>query len=85
MVFHGSDPVFIAAATFPHPRHKMFANMQFLAILAAALSVVYVLYLLCDSLCNFHDLTGNSQVSCDESGLTKFPFSFAILSWGELG
>jgi len=28
---------------------------------------------------------GNSLVSCDESGHTKFPFSFAILSWGELG
>jgi len=24
-------------------------------------------------------------VVCDESGHTKFPFSFAILSWGELG
>jgi len=28
---------------------------------------------------------GNSLVLCDESGHTKFPFSFAILSWGELG
>ena len=26
----------------------------------------------------------NSLVVCDESGLTKFPFSFVILSWGEL-
>ena len=25
-----------------------------------------------------------SLVVCDESGHTKFPFSFAILSWGEL-
>jgi len=24
------------------------------------------------------------QVTCDESGHTKFPFSFAVLSWGEL-
>ena len=27
----------------------------------------------------------NSLVVCDESGHTKFPFSFAILSWGKLG
>ena len=26
----------------------------------------------------------NSLVVCDESGHTKFPFSFAVLSWGEL-
>jgi hypothetical protein len=26
----------------------------------------------------------NSLIVCDESGQTKFPFSFAILSWGEL-
>jgi len=26
----------------------------------------------------------NSLVVCDESGLTKFPLSFAVLSWGEL-
>ena len=25
-----------------------------------------------------------SLVVCDESGHTKFPFSFVILSWGEL-
>jgi len=27
---------------------------------------------------------GNSLVTCDESGHTKFPFSFVILSYGEL-
>jgi len=27
---------------------------------------------------------GNSLVVCDESGHTKFPFSFVVLSWGEL-
>ena len=27
----------------------------------------------------------NSLVFCYESGHTKFPFSFAILNWGELG
>jgi hypothetical protein len=27
----------------------------------------------------------NSLVVCDESGHTEFPFSFVILSWGELG
>jgi len=27
---------------------------------------------------------GNSMVSCDESGHTKFPFSSVVLSWGEL-
>lgn len=27
---------------------------------------------------------GNSLVSCDKSGHTKFPFSSVILSWGEL-
>jgi len=26
----------------------------------------------------------NSLVVCDESGHTKFPFSFVVLSWGEL-
>ena len=26
----------------------------------------------------------NSLVICDESGHAKFPFSFAVLSWGEL-
>ena len=30
-------------------------------------------------------LAGNSLVSCDESGHTKFPLSFSILSEGELG
>jgi hypothetical protein len=28
--------------------------------------------------------TQNSLVVCDESGHTKFPFSFVVLSWGEL-
>jgi len=27
----------------------------------------------------------SSLVVCDESGHTKFPFSFVVLSWGELG
>jgi len=26
----------------------------------------------------------NSLVVCDESGHTKFPFPFVVLSWGEL-
>jgi hypothetical protein len=28
---------------------------------------------------------GYSLVVCDESGHTKFPFSFVLLSWGGLG
>jgi len=28
---------------------------------------------------------GNSLVVCDESGHTKFPFSFVVLSWVSLG
>ena len=33
----------------------------------------------------YYTLTYNSLVVCDESGHTKFPFSFVVLSWDELG
>jgi ankyrin repeat protein len=33
---------------------------------------------------HFETREEHSLVVCDESGHTKFPFSFAILSWGEL-